>query len=141
MTISHCNNYIASRFVLHPRRRRTCDYSVMGQGKFPSDMKDVSSYRFCAGKTKMNRSSITTNLIMMTWGTERSATKSLRICTALRSFGPARLVSSPSVSIDEPVAADRRKARYHSGVANLGLEQAVICAAQQHPFTRPCFLQ
>jgi len=28
----------------------------------------------------------------------------------LRSFGPARLVSSPSVSIDEPVAADRRKA-------------------------------
>lgn len=45
---------------------------------------------------------------------------------------PARLVSPTNVPISPPVAAIHRKARYHSGVANLELEQAVIRAAQQH---------
>ena len=43
-----------------------------------------------------------------------------------------RLVSPTNVPISPPVAAVHRKARYHSGVANLELEQAVIRAAQQH---------
>jgi soluble lytic murein transglycosylase-like protein len=46
--------------------------------------------------------------------------------------GPLRLVPSTDVPTDEPVTAIRRKARYHSGVANLELEQAVIHATQQH---------
>ena len=46
--------------------------------------------------------------------------------------GPLRLVPSTNVPTVEPVTASRRKARYHSGVANLELEQAVIHAAQQH---------
>lgn len=45
---------------------------------------------------------------------------------------PTGLVSPTNVPTDEPVTAVRRKARYHSGVANLELEQAVIRAAQQH---------
>lgn len=45
---------------------------------------------------------------------------------------PAKLVSPTNVPISPPVAAIHRKARYHSGVANLELEQAVIRAAQQH---------
>ena len=46
--------------------------------------------------------------------------------------GPSRLVSPANVLTDEPVSAVHRKARYHSGVANLELEQTVIRAAQQH---------
>ena len=46
--------------------------------------------------------------------------------------GPAGLVIPTNVQTDVPVAAIRRKARYHSGIANLELEQAVIRAAQQH---------
>ncbi len=45
---------------------------------------------------------------------------------------PARLVSPTNVPISPPVAAIHGKARYHSGVTNLELEQAVIRAAQQH---------
>jgi len=45
---------------------------------------------------------------------------------------PTGLVSPTNIPTDEPVTAVRRKARYHSGVANLELEQAVIRAAQQH---------
>jgi len=45
---------------------------------------------------------------------------------------PTGLVSPTNVPTDEPVTAVRRKTRYHSGVANLELEQAVIRAAQQH---------
>jgi len=45
---------------------------------------------------------------------------------------PARLVSPTNVPISPPVAAIHRNARYHSGVTNLELEQAVIRAAQQH---------
>jgi soluble lytic murein transglycosylase-like protein len=45
---------------------------------------------------------------------------------------PARLVSPTNVPISPPAAAIHRKARYHSGVTNLELEQAVIRAAQQH---------
>ncbi|MBC7838276.1 MAG: lytic transglycosylase domain-containing protein [Nitrospiraceae bacterium] len=45
---------------------------------------------------------------------------------------PARLVSPTNVPISPPVAAIHRKTRYHSGVANLELEQAVIRAAEQH---------
>ena len=45
---------------------------------------------------------------------------------------PTGLVSPTKVPTDEPVTAVRRKARYHSGVANLELEQAVIRAAQQY---------
>jgi len=45
---------------------------------------------------------------------------------------PTGLVSPTNVPTDELVTAVRRKARYHSGVANLELEQAVIRAAQQH---------
>ena len=45
---------------------------------------------------------------------------------------PARLVSPTNVPISQPVEAIHRKARYHSGVANLELEQAVSRAAQQH---------
>ena len=46
--------------------------------------------------------------------------------------GPKGLVSTTNVPTDERVTVVRRKARYHSGVANLELEQAVIRAAQQH---------
>ncbi len=46
--------------------------------------------------------------------------------------GPTELVSPTNVSTDEPVVAVRRKARYHIGVADLELEQAVSHAAQQH---------
>jgi hypothetical protein len=46
--------------------------------------------------------------------------------------GPAGLVIPTNVQTDEPVAATRRKARYHSGIANLELEQAVIRASQRH---------
>jgi len=40
------------------------------------------------------------------------------------------LVSHGSVPTDEPTTVIRHKTRYHSGVANLELEQAVIRAAQ-----------
>ena len=46
--------------------------------------------------------------------------------------GPTGLVSLTKVPIVEPVTAVRRKARYHIGVADLELEQAVSRAAQQH---------
>ena len=46
--------------------------------------------------------------------------------------GPTGLMSLTNVPTDERVAAVRRKARYHSGVADLELEQAVNRAAQQH---------
>jgi soluble lytic murein transglycosylase-like protein len=45
---------------------------------------------------------------------------------------PTRLVSPTKVPTDGPVTAVHRKVRYHTGVANLELEQAVIRAAQQH---------
>jgi soluble lytic murein transglycosylase-like protein len=45
---------------------------------------------------------------------------------------PTGLVSLTNVPTDEPVTAVRYKARYHSGVTNRELEQAVIRAAQQH---------
>jgi soluble lytic murein transglycosylase-like protein len=43
-----------------------------------------------------------------------------------RQIGPANIPTST------PIAAFHRNARYHSGVTNLELEQAVIRAAQQH---------
>ena len=46
--------------------------------------------------------------------------------------GPTGLVSLTNVSTDERVTTVRRKARYHRGVADLELEQAVSRAAQQH---------
>jgi len=46
--------------------------------------------------------------------------------------GPTGLASLMNVPTEERVTAVRHKARYHSGVANLELEQAVIRAAQQH---------
>ena len=46
--------------------------------------------------------------------------------------GPTGQVSVTNVPTNERVTAVRRKARYHSGVANLELEQAVDRAAQQH---------
>lgn len=46
--------------------------------------------------------------------------------------GPTGLVNLTKVPTDEPVTAVRRKARYHIGVADLELEQAVSRAAQQH---------
>ena len=46
--------------------------------------------------------------------------------------GPTGLVSHGNVPADEPVTVVRRKTRYHSGVANLELEQAVIRASQQY---------
>ena len=46
--------------------------------------------------------------------------------------GPTGLMSLTNVPTNERVAAVRRKARYHSGVADLELEQAVNRAAQQH---------
>jgi soluble lytic murein transglycosylase-like protein len=45
---------------------------------------------------------------------------------------PTGLVKPTNIPKNEPVSAVHRKARYHSGVANLELEQAVINAAQQH---------
>ena len=45
---------------------------------------------------------------------------------------PTGLVSPTNVPTDEPVTAVRYKARYHSGVTNRELEQAVSRAAQQH---------
>ena len=47
-------------------------------------------------------------------------------------IGPAGLVNHGNVPTDEAVTVVRRKVRYHSGVANLELEQAVIRASQQH---------
>jgi len=46
--------------------------------------------------------------------------------------GPTGQVSVTNVPTNERVTAVRRKARYHSGVADLELEQAVDRAAQQH---------
>ena len=46
--------------------------------------------------------------------------------------GPTGMVNLTNVPTDEPVTAVRRKARYHIGVADLELEQAVSRAAQQH---------
>jgi len=46
--------------------------------------------------------------------------------------GPTGLMSLTNVPTNDRVAAVRRKARYHSGVADLELEQAVNRAAQQH---------
>jgi soluble lytic murein transglycosylase-like protein len=46
--------------------------------------------------------------------------------------GPPDPVSLTKVPPVEPVTAVRRKARYHIGVADLELEQAVSRAAQQH---------
>ena len=46
--------------------------------------------------------------------------------------GPTGLASLTNVPTDEGVTAVRRKARYHIGVADLELEQAVNRAAQQH---------
>ena len=46
--------------------------------------------------------------------------------------GPTGLASLTNVPTDVRVTAVRRKARYHSGVADLELEQAVSRAAQQH---------
>jgi soluble lytic murein transglycosylase len=45
---------------------------------------------------------------------------------------PTGLVSVTHVPTDEPVAAVRYRARYHSGVTDRELEQAVSRAAQQH---------
>lgn len=45
---------------------------------------------------------------------------------------PTGLVSLTHVPTDEPVAAVRYRARYHSGVTDRELEQAVSRAAQQH---------
>ena len=45
---------------------------------------------------------------------------------------PTGQISLTSVPINERVAAVRRKARYHIGVADLELEQAVSRAAQRH---------
>jgi len=47
-------------------------------------------------------------------------------------IGPAELVIPRNIPTDEPVTVVRHKARYHSGVTNLELEQAVIRASQQH---------
>jgi hypothetical protein len=46
--------------------------------------------------------------------------------------GPTGQVSLTNVPTDERVTAVRRKARYHIGVTDLELEQAVSHAAQQH---------
>jgi soluble lytic murein transglycosylase len=46
--------------------------------------------------------------------------------------GPTGLVRPTNAPTDARVTAVRHKARYHSGVANLELEQAVIRAAQHH---------
>lgn len=46
--------------------------------------------------------------------------------------GPMELVDPTHVSTDEPVATVHRNVRYHRGVGNLELEQAVIRAAHQH---------
>lgn len=46
--------------------------------------------------------------------------------------GPSGLVTLAKVPTDEPATAVRRKARYHIGLTNLELEQAVSRAAQQH---------
>jgi soluble lytic murein transglycosylase len=47
-------------------------------------------------------------------------------------IGPAGLVNHGNVPTDAVVTIVRREVRYHSGVANLELEQAVIRASQQH---------
>jgi soluble lytic murein transglycosylase len=49
-----------------------------------------------------------------------------------RDLDPTGLVSLTHGPTDKPVTAVRPKARYHSGVADLELEQAVSRAAQQH---------
>jgi soluble lytic murein transglycosylase-like protein len=46
--------------------------------------------------------------------------------------GPTGLLSLTNVPTDEHLTAVRRKARYHIGLADLELEQAVSRAAQQH---------
>ena len=44
----------------------------------------------------------------------------------------ARQIGPVNIPTSTPIAAFHRNARYHSGVTNLELEQAVIRAAQQH---------
>ena len=51
---------------------------------------------------------------------------------AYESIGPMGLVSPRNIPTNEPATVVRRKARYHNGVTNLELEQAVTRAAQQH---------
>jgi soluble lytic murein transglycosylase-like protein len=46
--------------------------------------------------------------------------------------GPTGQVSLTNIPTNERITAVRRKARYHSGVSDLELEQAVSRAAQQH---------
>jgi soluble lytic murein transglycosylase-like protein len=46
--------------------------------------------------------------------------------------GPTSLISLANVTKHEPVAAARPKARYHIGLSDVELEQAVSRAAQQH---------
>ncbi len=46
--------------------------------------------------------------------------------------GPADLTSITNVQMDKPVPVIHRKTRYHPGLENPELEQAVIRAAQQH---------
>jgi soluble lytic murein transglycosylase-like protein len=46
--------------------------------------------------------------------------------------GPMELVDPTHVPTDEPIATVHRNIRYHRGVGNQELEQAVIRAAQQH---------
>lgn len=48
-------------------------------------------------------------------------------------------MSLTNVPTDERVTAVRRKARYHSGLADLEIEQAVSRAAQQH-YIQPALL-
>jgi soluble lytic murein transglycosylase-like protein len=52
--------------------------------------------------------------------------------TGHKYIGPAERVHAEDVSTGSSVSVVRNKARYHSGVTNLELEQAVIRASQQY---------
>jgi soluble lytic murein transglycosylase-like protein len=66
-------------------------------------------------------------ILMATW-----APFVLADATVYGYVGPTGQVSLTKVPTDERVTAVRRKARYHIGVTDLELEQAVSRAAQQH---------
>jgi soluble lytic murein transglycosylase-like protein len=66
-------------------------------------------------------------LLMATWAPAVPAEAQVNEYVA-----PMGLVRLTNVSTDERVTPVRRKARYHTGVADLELEQAVSRAAQQH---------
>jgi soluble lytic murein transglycosylase-like protein len=141
--------------MLPSRRHRTWAYSVTAQGHFlKPQQRHVTELRMFPDweETKMNRverhnepsydalgcrtfshkgsalfSACAVVILAATW------TPSVLSDVQVDEYvGPMELVDPTNVPTDEPVATAHRNVRYHRGVGNLELEQAVIRAAQHH---------